>query len=310
MLRGYRQQKEMSGEEFIKISTRCIDFNKSLVINLPQGLAKEIQRHYLTFLHQCNPLEFVEAIRLGRGEVYKIKFYTNEVRDQFFKYLEYNGLMMDNDTLSEKAVKQLQQFNNERIKYLDCGIKLQFLGQQVEDSFMEFLKSHTVDSKTCVVKEAHCVIFLDYKIFGLLYEEIKKRFLDTACMQVVDEAEEETAKYLKREGEEHYFYASPDEFITYVGRTTLQESSTDCTILAPMNSQENKFIPRLGYQELLTQCSSITDNEGNLVTLKEGKRIINFIKMPVARAVKVYQAIIDNNPADYPTLKMFVQELS
>ena len=43
-------------DQYLEIPSYDIDFSRNYVVTLPCGLYRELARHYITYLHQCNPL--------------------------------------------------------------------------------------------------------------------------------------------------------------------------------------------------------------------------------------------------------------
>ena len=299
------EMKELTFNEFLAVPTSLIDFEKTFILFLPQGLEKEIERHYLTFLHQCNPVQFVKLVLNSEKDGYEVEYYTEEVQAKFFDFCRSHEIVSNKCFALEEA-NVIQQLIEDNISCLENGISLCFQNSDIKKLFIDFLKKNKI-SELFIDETSSSSLMLDYRIFGLLYEDIKELFLKNFKTCEFNYLDEEIAKYLKREGEEHYFYLSPDEFIAYVGEETLTELTCDAKILAPINAQSNYFIARSGYQDLLQQNCLIKDFNGNTFLPREGKRIIHFAKMSVEKAYKVYLEIIEQNPQEYFSVANFVE---
>ncbi|MGZ6254924.1 MAG: hypothetical protein ACXWL5_02980 [Candidatus Chromulinivorax sp.] len=147
---------------------------------------------------------------------------------------------------------------------------------------------------------------LDYRIYGLLYDTIMNIFNEKS----IDIDDTLHAQWLKREGEETYIYYSDDEIITKVAEISLlQNQKNENFVLCPITAQNNFFVPRLCYKELLQSSLYYSkDTLGFDIEINEGKRIIHFMKMPLAQAGEIYLEIIQTNPSRYEKLTEFVHQ--
>lgn len=86
-------------------------------------------------------------------------------------------------------------------------------------------------------------------------------------------------------------------------------NSVERYVLCPLSAEHNKFVSRLCYDEVLKSSIDISDAMGYAVEIKEGKRIIHFGKMPLKRAIIIYQEIIGRDPQRYVLLQQFVDTI-
>lgn len=80
-------------------------------------------------------------------------------------------------------------------------------------------------------------------------------------------------------------------------------------MLCPLNIEQNKFVPRLCYEEVLQSSIEINDLSGYSCEIKEGKRIIHFSKMRLKEAISIYEDIIGSDPERYSTLESFMNSI-
>lgn len=152
---------------------------------------------------------------------------------------------------------------------------------------------------------------IDYRIFGLLYDYFSENIFDSLNGPVNNE-DQIHAQWLKREGEETYIYYSDDELITHVAGICLRAAASDDKnpfVLCPVDAEQNKFVPRLCYEEVLRDSIEINDLEGYSHKIKEGKRIIHFAKTKLEDALTVFADIVASDPERYLLLQEFIDSI-
>lgn len=302
----YKKNKDgllkLSQDEYLVTKSYEIDFSRSYFIDLPRGLCREIERHYLTYLHQCNPLAFVKLVPNLNENSYYVNFLAHSTKKIVNKFLKSKRIYKSENLIDINTKSIIEEEICLNQKCIEYGIIIHFRSKLKEKSLRLILNKYGFDDSHYIIPIKDNDLLLDYRIFALLYDEIINLF--DSVNRPINENEIVHAQYLKREGEETYFYYSDDELITKVAKTTI---SNDGYMLCPVSPEQNKFIPRLCYTEMLNNIISITDKHGYSYKIKEGKRIIHFQKMEIKKAFEILQNISDQNRNKYQKLTIFLE---
>ncbi|MGZ6250974.1 MAG: methyltransferase domain-containing protein [Candidatus Chromulinivorax sp.] len=295
----------MSYDEYFKIPSWQIDFSREYSISLPRGLCREIERHYLTYLHQCNPLLFVKCIPSLDSRSYYVNYFAQSTSEKFTNFMKKNNLDFSSSVIDFYAKKLLDATIEHNNKTIESGLYLQDISQDQFDLLKKLLDEYGFDANIYLAHITKNDYVLDYRIYGLLYDTIMNIFNEKS----IDIDDTLHAQWLKREGEETYIYYSDDEIITKVAEISLlQNQKNEDFVLCPITAQHNFFVPRLCYKELLQSSLYSKDTLGFDIEINEGKRIIHFMKMPLAQAGEIYLEIIQTNPSRYKKLTEFVHQ--
>lgn len=242
---------------------------------------------------------FVKCIPDILTEAYQVNYLAHSTSSIFNNFLGKRNWHIGDGKIDMIQKNELDQEVAKNLEVLEFGIPLHFSSKVKESQLRSLLKHYSFTPSNYMIALNNGDCLLDYRIFGILYDEINQTIFDR-FNGVVDKKEEEHAKWLKREGEESYFYYSVDELITKVAETTLSElekqGHSELYILCPISEKHNKFIARLCYTELLNSSIEVYD----------GKRIIHFCKMPLKEAIMIYKKIVDENPVEFPCLQKFI----
>ncbi len=299
---------KMTYDEYFKIPSCNIDFSRDYIISLPRGLCRELERHYLTYLHQCNPLVFVSCRPTLDSNSYFINYLahsTNLILEDFFRK---NHLTHANNliNITTKNHIELDVINNTKV--IEFGLFIHFSSPQKQRACINLIKQHNLDPDIYVTQINDGDILLDYRIFGILYDYITEQIFDDKNGPI-NSNDIVHAQWLKREGEETYIYYSDDKLIARVAELSLSKNNVgESLILCPISAEHNKFVPRICYEEILKTSMSIKDLLGYPVEIKEGKRIIHFAKITTKEALQIFSEIINTNPENYVYLQKFINE--
>lgn len=297
----------MSYKEYLQVRSYEIDFSRHYSLTLPRGLCREIERHYLTYLHQCNPLMYVKCLPSIDSNSYFVNYLAHSTGMLFDEFLHKNGLSMIDGTIALAAKRILDQTVANNMQSIEYGILLHFSSKHVERQLYSLLKTYGFEPNIHLIqiKEGECL--LDYRIFGLLYDHISEEIFNTHNGPINTE-DTIHAQWLRREGEETYIYHSDDELISKVAHISFAHNTqhNEPLILCPISPTLTKFIPRLCYDEILKNAFDINDMLGYPIEIKEGKRIIHFSKMPLKNALPIFEEIIKSNPDNYTSLQKWL----
>lgn len=302
----------LSYDEYLNTPSYDIDFSRKYTLKIPYGLYRELSRHYITYLHQCNPLVFVRSTPNISSE-YKVHYLAHSTSTIFSNFLAENGYILENDTINSIQKNKLDQSikNNEEV--LEFGIPLHLSSQAARCTLRNLLQKNNINPCNHIISLNNQDCLLDYRVFGMLYNEIKQNIFDE-FNNVINNKDEEHAKWLKREGEEFYCYLSDDELITQVLQTTLNKDINDQGnqenfVLCPVSKDHNQFIDRLCYTEILKNSLEINDELGYELPVFDGKRVIHFSKMPLENAINICKDIIQEDPVKYKNLQEYIYSL-
>jgi hypothetical protein len=246
------------------------------------------------------------------SESYTVGYLAHSTYSVFNNFLgETNGQMIDGK-ISAMQKMELEQAIAKKMQALEFGIPLHFSSKIKESQLRSLLKQYGFSPGSYMIALNNGDSLLDYRIFGIFYDEINQQFFD--CFNgPVDKAEEEHAKWLKREGEEFYVYYSADELISNVAKITLTELTDEhgnkvMFVLCPLSEKHNKFIDRLCYTDILRSSLEVCDKLGYEAEVKDGKRVVHFSKMPLKEAIPIYKNIIKQSPLEYVCLQKVVND--
>lgn len=301
----------VSYDEYLALRSYEIDFSRHYSINLPRGLCREIERHYLTYLHQCNPLMFVKCIPNINSESYFVNYLAHSTRNILNDFLKNKNFEIVDGCITNKAKYAVDSELTSNAKVIEYGITLYFASKHKEFELSNLLKEKGFEPNKHLIPIKDGYYLLDYRVFGLLFDVINTKIFDKLNGPLTAQ-DTNHAQWLKREGEENYIYYSDDELLTTVGKITHALNighAAEKYILCPISAEQNKFIPRLCYEEILKNSMEICDEHGFPIEIREGKRIIHFAKLKFEDAIEVYKTIIATNPSRYSKLQDFLQEL-
>src|SRR5690606_3661813 len=80
-------QSHLTYSDNLKVRSSDIDFSRRYIIKMPRGLCRELERHYLTYLHQCNPLVFVRCLPNIGSDGYYVNFLAHSTQGIFAEFL-------------------------------------------------------------------------------------------------------------------------------------------------------------------------------------------------------------------------------
>ncbi len=301
-------------EEYLNVPSYDIDFSREYTIALPCGLYRELARHYLTYLHQCNPLSYVKCTPNIIQEQYDISYFAHSTNSLLSMFLNDNEKSFKEKKISLKQKIKLDQEIEAKTHVLEFGIPLCFTSSKEQCKLRKLLEKYSLLPSSYIISISDNSCLLDYRIFGLLYDEINT-IIGNGFNDFLVDSDVDHAKWLKREGEEFYFYFSADELITEVLQTTQSELIDDqgnktIFVLCPFAKDKNEFIERNCYSEILNNSMQVCDLLGYPIKVIDGKRVVHFSKMTLNSAITICKNIIKKSPMDYVKLQTYLESLS
>ena len=305
--------KKLNYYQYLKTPSYDIDFSRDYSIKLPLGLYKELSRHYLTYLHQCNPLKFIKHTPNINSNLYNVHYFAHSTKSIFENYLKQSNEQMINGMINNKQKMKIEESIDNNSNVLEFGVPIKFESKSKKEKLISLLKKHNYNPNKYIITFDINKSLLDYRIFGILYDEISNKIFDKNN-GLINKEDEVHAKWLKREGEEFYFYYSDDELISKVAKITItktinENGSFEYLILCPLSEKHNKFVPRLCYTNLLNAALTVKNSLHYPIKIEDGKRVIHFEKMNLKKALNIYKKIVNSNPNRYIKLKKVINFL-
>lgn len=293
-------------DEYLQIPSYDIDFSRDYKIEIPAGLNRELLRHYLTYMHCCNPLIFVKAIPNIINQTYSVTYYAHSTALILKKFLQkYNYELKDDIiSLNQKLIIDSEIEQNHQV--LEFGIPLQLENKKIQIQLRTILQNAGLNPSSHIIAVDHNKYLLDYRVFGMFFDQIYTLFDNKN--NVINPDNIKHAVWLKREGEESYCYYSLDELITNVLISTYESFDKTGMVLCPIFNK-NYFIERWCYTELLKEICCVQDIFGYKQNIFDGKRIIHFQKMPIHEALSICNSFINSDPSNYTLLNQAVQDI-
>jgi hypothetical protein len=292
-------------ESYLNTPTEDIDFSRPYSIHMPYGLYKELARHYLTYLHTCNPLLFIHFYPKKDSESYGLEYFAHSTENIFLNFLFLQNISLDNNTIESKTKKIIDLAIEKNVYALERGIKLTFSCANTIQNLEKLLESYHFNTDVYLTKINTTSCKIDYRIFSLLFEKIEK--LGNMNDIVSDQNDIIHAQWLKREGEEFYFYYNTDELITHTldlcYKNSIEKHVENIFVLCPIYT---KIIHRLCYTSLLKNALEVFTDDGYEKNINDGKQLIHFQKMPLNECISYYEKLIKENEAEYPCLKKWL----
>ena len=299
----------MQYADYFLMPTNAIDFDRPHTLQIPCGLYREIARHYITSIYQCNPLMFVQSMPDIRYQQYPIHYLAHHAQPLFRTFLQERHESLNDECASKEQLQTMQQSMLANESVIEHGIRLRFSDQSRLAQLHALLRDHQCAPDRHVLNDSPHQLVLDYRIFALLYTPLKKNIF-SHDNGPIDTAHEEYARWAQREGEEHYFYLSADALITYVLKQTQQTifdgKAMHTYVLFPLSTRHSCFIERPCYSTILNNALSVQTQSGHLIPIYDGKRIIHFAKMTIADALSTCKNMVATEPHNYPLLAGYI----
>jgi SAM-dependent methyltransferase len=294
-------------ETYIKIPTKDIDFQRPYNLILTRALCQELERHYLMFLHEYASLLFIKGQYDFEKNSYKIAFRAPRAHAEFLSYCKKLDIPVNDGAIAVNDYQKLQVYQMSIPNNLGEGLKLLEARGPCLQRLQEIYERHGFDFETSIDKKTDIRIF-DYKVLVFLWHELKPIFSDAELCSIAEDSRH-LLDWLQREGEEVYYYASPDEFIMFMGKESMTTIDGQVYMLAPLSPKYNKSIVRQGYSSFLAESLIVTNESGAALRHDDRKRIIHFGKMTIDEALARYKEIIADDAEHNQALFSFVAAL-
>lgn len=299
--------KQIGFDEFLHTPSHMIDFTKNFSIEAPKGLMAEIQRHYLMYLIDYYAPGFLDECQF-KGDINLNDLSKNE-RDVLLNFVYRKAIPLNNNIIEKSNLPLLLRESEILRDIFTNGVKINISGRK---DLLQVIKSLNMDGidRNLMYLIDNEVLLIDPKYLALLFHDKNKGIFN--FLNPEDELPFDLLEHLKLEGEEHYFYKTTDELITYMGQFSqfiLKDTHKQHYVLAPIDLEHIKEAPRNFYKSVLKREMLVMDLLGNMQEPVVEKNIIHFQLMPEKRAFENYDKIIEEQGEKYPVLRKWVEEV-
>ena len=304
--KGLNKSKKSKIEDFINVPLTDIDFSRNISIEAPRGFISEIQRHYILFLKNVFLTELIDKNFFDR-EIINIDNLPLEEGAIFRNFLQSHhiddSLISTSADLFQKILQEKKRFYN----FLENGLWCKITDMEKAHKFCSHLYANGINKNVICIQDNH--LWADAKIATLLFQDCQKglfEFLDQTTSSIPVNALE----WMKREGEEYYFYKTTDELITYIGQLTkfhLKGTDKDGYLLCPVSPNHVKTISRNLYKNIVRAHTEVMDIDGNQEDIIFDKNIIHFKLMKTSDALAVYKELCKKNDHIFVQLNQWIQ---
>jgi len=301
------QSKQISFEDFLNHSSR-IDYSKTISIEAPRGLIMEIQRHYLMFLKDYFPLYLIDEKLLD--DDLSINKLNTEQKDALLSTLRRKSISLHDGVLRKNDFSQLLVENYILEEIFNKGYRT-----KIDTENKPFIQA-IIEQLNAFKDYRHLIYFTDKEyltidpiFLSLLFQGPEKgifRFLSENSLPM------DTLEHLKLEGEEHYYYMTIDQLITYMGQYSkfeLKDTHKMGYLLAPLSVEHIRKTPRIFYKNILNRDMLIMDLHGNIHEPITDKSVIHFKLQSENSAYNIYKQLIRDEPNKFPTLTTWMNSM-
>src|SRR5690606_31228111 len=144
-----------------------------------------------------------------------------------------------------------------------------------------------------------CQYSADTAVMGRLYKKLVTKGVLTD-KSFINPTAGEFYRYLEQEGRERYFYLTPDEMIAFVASESVATLRDYAMVPDIASSKSNRSIAREKYDRYLQNTFTVRPIEPgvdkDMLTPRESKRIIHFVKLPTSAALNSLGALVESDP--------------
>lgn len=301
------QSKQISFEDFLNHSSR-IDYSKTISIEAPLGLIMEIQRHYLMFLKDYFPLSLIDEKLLD--DDLPISKLNSEQQEALLSTLKRKSISLNDGVLRKNDISQLLAETRILEEIFNTGYHA-----KIDAKNKPFIQA-MIEQLNALEDYRHQIYFADNDyltiepiFLSLLFQGKEKglfKFLPKESLPM------DTLEHLKLEGEEHYFYMTIDQLITYMGQYSkfeLKDTHKMGYLLAPFSVDCIRKYPRTFYKNILCRDMLIMDLHGNIHEPITDKNVIHFKLQPENSAYNIYKQLIREESNKFPSLTTWMNSM-
>jgi SAM-dependent methyltransferase len=292
----------LSFKEFLNLPSTRIDYSKPMSIEAPRGLIQEIERHYVLFIKNVYSMGFIDDDKIN-SEGIDISEIRLSAQKSVMDFLRKNNKKAHNGRILPQDLDVLQQERKKLSTIVTGGVKLLFKNESTLLDFEYYLIDNDIPSTLYKRVGNDNILWIDAKIFSLVYRGENQGVLSYA--KPLNNIATDSFNWLKREGEEYYYYMTPDDLLTYLAKLSMYElKNTDKEgyVLSPVDDGSILQMKRDLYESILDRDMKVMNMFGENQEFVASKVIIHFSVQKLTDALEVYKKIIQNNPGKFPKL--------
>lgn len=302
-LKGSNYTKKAKLDQFIQTPLHMMDFSRNISIEAPRGLISEIYRHYILFLKNIFITELVDNNFFNRDTCFLMDL-SDEARVIFKQFLMNHDIYTEHIDTDLPVFQRIAREKKNLQKFMHNGLHARIINKEAVLKYCSMLHNQGISNNLIFVQDDY--VWIDGKIATLLFLGTNKGIfshIETNHTPLY------VLEWLKREGEEFYFYKTTDELITYIGQITyhtLKDTEKDGFLLCPITSEHIKTVSRDLYKSIINSHMSVLDIDGNQQDIIFDKNIIHFQLMSLEKAQMIYAEIKEKNGDRFPMLSKWI----
>ena len=165
---GHAKPSCLTYEKYLATPTHLIDFNRKYRLKLPRQLCREIERHYLTFLHDCNPLMFVKCIPDPKSDQFYVVFLSQRIEEIFKKYVNRYHISFADRKIDSSGREKINAEILRRMTHIENGVRIRIASKQKQEELKNILCEKGFNPDLYIQEIENYWVLLDYRIFGLV----------------------------------------------------------------------------------------------------------------------------------------------
>jgi SAM-dependent methyltransferase len=302
------EPKHLTFDEFVNTPTATIDYAKNFSLEAPKGLIAEIQRHYLMYLRNEFIPGFIEP-RFFKEDINVVDLSKDE-REMMEDFCYRKKISITNNIIKTEQFKKIFNDYSNLVHIFENGFRVNLDDNPELIQAINNLTDEKGVNRNILFLHDPKTVVIDPKLLSLLYNGKDKGIFKYFSKE--EKFPNPIFDHLKLEGEEHYFYKTTDDLITYFGQLStylMKNTHKHNYVLSPIDKDHIKEIKRDYYKYILKRDMHVIDQYGNIHDPVTEKNVIHFKLQSLNKALEIYEALIQNQPASFPNLKQWIDNL-
>lgn len=267
-LKGDNEPVNLKFTEFFALPSSSVDFSKNITIDAPRRLLSELQRHYILFIKNVYPVNFVDENKIKIGS--NLDSITPRLAKNSIESFSNNIGINFRENLTSENLKKLTAEKSKIDKLTINGLYINKLGKVYYNQLVKFFGMHHISGDLYNISNES--IWIDAKLSPIIYSYFPE-ILSKKDIPV------ESMKWLHREGEEYYFYFTNAELLSYLEKFCnyyLKNTDKEGYVLRPVSSSGIKYADRSLYKSALEKDMVQLNQFGKKQDFITSKTIITF----------------------------------
>ena len=306
-IHSYKQFKQISFAEFLNTPSHLIDYTKKFSIEAPKGLIAEIQRHYIMFIKNYFAPGFIDEGFFKKD--LNLDLLSTEEKNLLVDFAKRKGLPINENTIKEENFPLYFKDGDKLADLFTGELEIPLKNRTDLFAYITNTSFDNINRNLFFLKDNQNLL-IDPKMLTLLFHGKNEGLFK--LLQNDINIPWDILEHLKLEGEEHYFYKTKDQLITYFGqfsRFVLKDSHKKNYILAPISISEIKETSRDFYKYILNRDLLVLNSHGDIQEPVTEKNIIHFSLQPEEKAFELYYNLITSDPDHYQALAKWISHV-